>query len=265
MTLDSAHVTAASSQIEASRFYFALTRGTSVAADPSEEPSLGGKLLYAGKLDADSRALVVAANVAGCATLAATVESSAQKQSIRDGVFDFLVTSLDEALRILKNEIRTHNTVAVCVGRPHESVQQEMLRRGVQPDFVFRELPGHERTVSHFGKASALPFVEPDFDLSFLTWQVAEAPARWMPKLDAISLKCLETEPWARRWIRLSPRYCGRSALAQRALYCSPHAAKQIIQNIADSVRTGETGVEVAATLSAADESMVFRMSRGTE
>ena len=265
MTLDSAHVTAASSQMEAYRFYFALTRDASVAADASEEPSLGGKLLYAGKLDADSRALVVAANVAGCATLAATVETSAQKQSIRDGVFDFLVTSLDEALRILKNEIRTHNTVAVCVGRPHESVQQEMLRRGVQPDFVFRELPGHERTVSHFGKASALPFVEPDFDLSFLTWQVAEAPARWMPKLDAISLKCLETEPWARRWIRLSPRYCGRSALAQRALYCSPHAAKQIIQNIADSVRTGETGVEVAATLSAADESMVFRMSRGTE
>ena len=61
------------------------------------------------------RALVVAANIAGAATLAATADRAAQKQALRDGVADFLVTSLDEALRILKNQLRKRETVAVCV------------------------------------------------------------------------------------------------------------------------------------------------------
>ena len=40
-----------------------------------------------------------------------------------------------------------------------------------------------------------------------LDWQVAQAPLRWMPKLDAIALECLRSDRWAHRWIRLSPRY----------------------------------------------------------
>ena len=56
-----------------------------------------------------------AANIAGAASLSATADVATQKQAIRDGVVDFLVTSLDEAARILKNEIRKRQPVAVCV------------------------------------------------------------------------------------------------------------------------------------------------------
>ena len=77
---------------------------------------LGGSLLYAGELDRDSRALIVAANIAGAASLAATADRTAQKQALRDGVADFPVNSLDEALRILKNQLRKREPVAVCVG-----------------------------------------------------------------------------------------------------------------------------------------------------
>lgn len=262
MTLDSAHVKAGSSQMDACGFYFALTRIASVAVHSSEEPSLGGKLLYAGELDADGCALVIAANVAGCATLAATADTTTQKQAIRDGVVDFLVTSLDEALRVLKNEIRKRDTVAVCVGVSPQSIEHEMLERGVQPDLVFAGLPGQERGVKHFGEPSQeIEFTGPDPGLAFLSWQVAEAPARWMPMLDAIALKSLDADPWARRWIRLSPRYCGRSALSQRVLYCDPHAAREIRRRIADAVRKGEIGAEVAARLETGGECMVFRVS----
>ena len=61
------------------------------------------------------RALLLAGNIAGAASLAVTADAAAQKQSIRDGVADFLVNSLDEALRILKNEVRKREPVAVCV------------------------------------------------------------------------------------------------------------------------------------------------------
>ena len=83
---------------------------------PGQEPTLGGKLLYIGELDPAGRALAVAGNIAGVASLCASADPAIQKQAVRDGVVDFLVTSLDEALRILKNEIRKREPVAVCVG-----------------------------------------------------------------------------------------------------------------------------------------------------
>src|SRR5258708_36444771 len=82
------------------RLYAALARGS----DP--DAGSGGKLLYTGELHEDGCRLVRAANISGAATLSATAETAAQRQAIRDGVADFLVTSLDEALRILQNEIR---------------------------------------------------------------------------------------------------------------------------------------------------------------
>jgi urocanate hydratase len=98
------------------------------------ETGLGGKLFYAGELDGEGRALVVAANIAGAASLVATADRAAQKQAIRDGVADCLVNSLDEALRILKNQLRKRETVAVCLGLAPEAVEREMLERGVLPD-----------------------------------------------------------------------------------------------------------------------------------
>ena len=76
---------------------------------------------------------MVAGNIAGAASLAATADPVAQKQAIREGVVNFLVTSLDEALRILKNEIRKRETVAVCVAASPQAVAAEMLERGVLP------------------------------------------------------------------------------------------------------------------------------------
>ena len=80
--------------------------------------------------------MVVAANIAGAATLVATADRAAQRQAIRDGVADFLVNSLDEALRILKNQLRKRETVAVCVGLAPEAVEREMKERGVAPDLL---------------------------------------------------------------------------------------------------------------------------------
>jgi hypothetical protein len=121
------------------------TGAARLSAAAGKEPDLGGKLLYAGELDDAGRELVVAGNIAGAASLAASADLSAQKQAIRDGVVDFLVTSLDEALRILKNEIRKHETVAVCVGAAPDAVEREMLERGGLPVPSFT---GRERSLS---------------------------------------------------------------------------------------------------------------------
>ena len=164
---------------------------------PAGEPDLGGSLLYAGELHQEGRALVAASNIAGAASLCATANQQAQKQAIRDGIADFLVTSLDEGLRILKNEIRKRAPVAVCIAAAPAPIEAEMAERGVVPDFLASGSGDHSL---------------PD-DIALVSWSVSAAPAHWMPKLDAFALECAaDLSGAARRWLRLSPRYLGRLA-----------------------------------------------------
>jgi hypothetical protein len=212
----------------------------SETGDP--EPSLGGKFLYAGQLDEEASALLAAANIAGAASLAASADAAARKQAMRDGVVDFLVASLDEALRILKNELRKRETVAVCVALEPETVEQEMLERGVAPD-----LPRPGAADSLEGQ-------------TLLCWRVASSPSIWLPKLDAIALACLEeimgapgldSETWdsARRWLRLAPRYLGRMAQGVRVLRCSESSAAIFLERMRKEVEGGEIGVAVEIKL----------------
>jgi urocanate hydratase len=218
---------------------------------PDLGPDLGGQLLYAGELDAQASALVVAANIAGAATLAVSAEAGAQRQAIRDGVVDFVVNSLDEALRILKNEIRKRETVAVCVAVAPDGCESdfalEMLERGVRPDLLG---PGGMAA----GKLAALippglARIEPadaSADQVFVAWSVAKAPAVWLPALDKIAVGCLSPEAWAaRRWLRLAPRYMGRIAHGVRILRCDAPTAQCFQQQVREGVERGEIGVPV--------------------
>ncbi len=216
---------------------------------PSDgEPNLGGKFLYVGELDERSRALVVAGNVAGAATLAATADVQAQKEAIRDGVVDFLVTSLDEALRILKNEIRKHERVAVCVGLAPGVIELEMRERGVQPDLVRSQI--HPET--HPGATT----------LTVLTWTVDSAPAHWLPKLDAVAIECLGASQLAeRRWLRLAPRHLGRLAYGMRMLSAGSDFASRFVEQVQIRVESGEIATPVTLRQTEGDDSKQLRFT----
>jgi hypothetical protein len=227
-----------------------LYRSLLETATDGEEPGLGGKLLYAGTLDGEGRALLVAANIAGAASLAVTADLAEQKRAVREGVADFLVTSLDEALRILKNEIRKRETVAVCIAETPEAVEREMRERGVVPDLL--------RTVDPDRNAGAM-----------LWWRVETAPAQWLPKLDAIVMAFLnETANTAQvgradiaraqRWLRQSPRYLGRMAHGVRVLNCAPEFAREIAARMESAVKQGQIAVSVE--MSAGHSSGVVRL-----
>ena len=166
----------------------------------SEASHLGGKLLYAGDVDDDGRALIAAANIAGAGSLCATANAQEQKQAVRDGIVDFLVNSLDEALRIVKNEIRKHAPVAVCIAAPPAEIESQMVERGVLPDI--------ERSVAEAESNRSTPP-----DIALVAWSVSSSPARWMPRLDAFALECAGELPEpTRRWLQMSPRHLGRLA-----------------------------------------------------
>ncbi len=204
-------------------------------ADP--ESGLGGSLFYAGKMDEEGRALVVAANIAGAATLVASADLAAQKLAIRDAIADFLVTSLDEALRILKNQLRKRETASVCVAVAPSAMEREMNVRGLRPDLLRSVVDGALRS----GTESPTLLTS-----GFLMWTVAAAPAKWLPQLDAIALECLDTDAWAaRRWLRLAPRYLGRTSQATRALVCSQEVASRFKEQVHQRVDRGEIGVPI--------------------
>ncbi len=245
--------------LEAYKFYFGLMQAAdserSSGQVPSQElnpePGLGGSLLWAGELDGPGRALAVAGNIAGAATLAATADVNAQKQAIREAIVDFMVTSLDEALRILKNEIRKRQTVAVCVGSAPDLIEREMLERGVRPD-LSRE------AVIAASERSRAPNKPGEFnpigDQALVTWRVDASPAVGLPKLDAIALDCLDSEDeFARRWIRLVPRYMGRLGHGVHLLVSNRKFAASFVERVRELERRGEIAFQGQIQVSHSD------------
>lgn len=209
------------------RLYTALLRDV----DPGV--SLGGKLVYAGELHEGGCRLVRASNIAGAASLSATADVAAQRHAIRDGVADFLVNSLDEALRILKNEVRKRQPVSVAVSAAPEKILEEMRERGVLPDL----LPLSARNAMDEGLAEFLGHgaqcIETDplpDEVTFAAW----APAG--PEFDALATLILpENDHLNRRWLRISPRYLGPAARRVRSLACGPEIATRLAQASAAS------------------------------
>jgi hypothetical protein len=187
----------------------------------------GGKLLYAGELDAAGRSLAVAGNIAGAATLAATADQAAARQAMREGTVDFVVTTLDEALRILKNQVRKREPVSVSVGRAPEDVEREMLERGVEPDLI---AGGSDRESGSFTQFVALGarVIEPKTPPSgqtLFTFEIPVAHTRESARIEEIMAASLAPDDHVnRRWLRLSPRFLGSGARRVRSVMCDASA-----------------------------------------
>lgn len=200
----------------------------------SGEESLGGKLLFAGELNSENRALLVAGNIAGAASFAATADPAAQKQSIRDGSADFLVTNLDEALRILKNEIRKSEPVSVVVTIAPEAIVQEMQDRGVLPNLLPAQ-PQSETLEAAFAtfiaQGTQRVVATPSSSASqLLIWPIPEQFAQRPAAFDELLIQHLPpSDLMAKRWLRLSPRYLGPQTRRLRSLLCSEETASKLI------------------------------------
>ena len=75
-----------------------------------------------------------AISIASGTTLAVDSDATAMKSALRNGYLDFVVSSLDEALRALKNEIRQKRALSVGLIADVDATLTEMVARGVQPD-----------------------------------------------------------------------------------------------------------------------------------
>jgi len=203
-------------------------------ASPDSAPSLGGKLLYAGELDEPGRILATAGNISGAATLAASANATTLRHAMRNGTIDFVVNSLDEALRILKNEIRKHEPVSVAVSLAPEAIVNDMLDRGVLPDL----LPPHQASATESSLATfitqgaqRLTAATSQPTRKFLIWQIPAEYAQRPAAFDEILARHLPLHDHVtHRWLRQSPRYLGPQSRRLRSLTCDEETASKLIK-----------------------------------
>ncbi len=105
---------------------------------------LSGKLIVSGGMGGMGGAQPLAATMTGAAFLGIDVDPERIKKRLKTGYCDFMVNTLDEALRILKNSVRKKENVSVGLVGNCADVIPELAERGVVPDILTDQTSAHD-------------------------------------------------------------------------------------------------------------------------
>jgi urocanate hydratase len=114
------------------------------AGDKHFGGDLGGKLIVSGGMGGMGGAQPLAATMNGAAFLGIDVDPEHIKKRLKSGYCDFMVNTLDEALRILKNAVRKKENVSVGLVGNCADVIPELAERGVVPDILTDQTSAHD-------------------------------------------------------------------------------------------------------------------------
>src|SRR5438045_8130672 len=105
-------------------------------ADKPFAGDLSGKVIVSGGMGGMGGAQPLAATLNGAVFLGIEVDPERIKKRLKTGYCDFMVNTLDEALRILKNAVRKKEAVSVGLIGNCADVISELAERGVVPDLL---------------------------------------------------------------------------------------------------------------------------------
>src|SRR5438552_12804687 len=106
--------------------------------------SLQGKFIVSGGMGGMGGAQPLAATMNGACFLGIDVDPKRIKKRLKTGYCDFMVNTLDEALRILKNAVRKKEAVSVGLIGNCADVIPELAERGVLPDLLTDQTSAHD-------------------------------------------------------------------------------------------------------------------------
>jgi len=171
----------------------------------------GGALVLCSGAGCVSSGVPVAASIAGAATLAIDADAEAVKSALRRGVLDFVVNTLDEALRTLKNQIRLKRSLSVGLIADVDATLEELASRGVQPDATIDARSAASREDELF-------------------FAVSDASA--LQRLDVALLEALPAEDVVRRrWIRRLPQYLREARSGGRWIWLNVEERAAVTSN----------------------------------
>src|ERR1700760_401749 len=116
----------------------------SAAAEKHFGGDLAGKLIVSGGMGGMGGAQPLAATMTGAAFLGIDVDPERIKKRLKTGYCDFMVTTLDEALRILKNAVRKKENISVGLVGNCADVIPQLAERGIVPDILTDQTSAHD-------------------------------------------------------------------------------------------------------------------------
>ena len=205
-------------------------------------PTWAGSLILSLGLDPAGSALSIAANIAGAVSLIIDNDPAHLREATRTGAVDFTVTTLDEAIRAMKNEVRKQTPLSVSLNSDPILTLDEVLERGLAPQLFATFLLPHPRiaqAASSFHslgaalidftdtaepapgfqsiQSSLTPLLE-DSDWTLQTFTF-DTPAD-LRSFDAAALGFLPPqETLRRRWLEAAPRILQRQRPPHRTLW----------------------------------------------
>ncbi len=106
--------------------------------------TLAGKLVVTGGMGGMGGAQPLAATMNGAAFLCVEADPERIKRRLKTGYCDIMVTSLEEAVRILRNAVHQKQAVSVGLAGNCAEVLPEMVRRGIVPDLLTDQTSAHD-------------------------------------------------------------------------------------------------------------------------
>ena len=106
--------------------------------------SLAGRLVVTGGMGGMGGAQPLAATMNGAALLCVEVDPARIERRLKTGYCDHMATSLEEALRILRQAVRERAAVSVGLVGNCAEVLPEMARRGIVPDLLTDQTSAHD-------------------------------------------------------------------------------------------------------------------------
>jgi len=180
--------------------------------------SYGGQLIFTCGAGSSATGLPAAVSIAGGTTLVVDPDTAAVKAVFRSGGIDFVVNTLDEALRVLKNEVRQHKPLSVALTAAIEPTLAEISERGVQPDLRL--------------EVSSAPTAELTAWLASRSWSAyrfATETTAALRALDTRLIAALPAEDDIRRtWLQRISHYQRPTANSSRLLWLTPAEAAQL-------------------------------------
>src|SRR3981189_3686596 len=105
---------------------------------------LAGKLMVTGGMGGMGGAQPLAATMNGAAFLGIDVDPERIKRRVKAGYCDVMVTSLDEALRILKNAVRKREATSIGLVGNCADLIPELAKRGAGRDLLTDQTSAHD-------------------------------------------------------------------------------------------------------------------------
>jgi urocanate hydratase len=210
--------------------------------------SLAGRLLLIDGLTHEGDALLIAASIAGAASLTLETRTEAVRHCVRNGIVDFAVITLDEALRILKNEIRKQQPIAVLLEREPAGVLAEMAERGAQPDMLRWSAPDPAIDILRDRGARPLPpplekAPDPARDVC---WRAGEGGSAVLRQLDMLASQVIPPGDAERQnWIARAPRYLPRALRLERRVAMSEKERAEFIAAVEERAQQGALAARV--------------------